>query len=331
MRPFSVPPIATLLSAALLACSSPRAPTRAATTATAPPEGVARTPSTPAPSPTAQAPAPPSPPPAFTIGTQADGALLARRSTPTAVVRGGLPVLGVAGLEGVQIAIVEHVEGARHEWRLHLARPGVDRWLDPEGMLLRAEPVELALHVVAPAATPLLFVRYADPRELPSVRAHELRAEAPFVFEARTGGATLDGVETLAEVPSRFPAARNLTREALATRTALSVGASLAEAPDDVLRSLLAPDLQWCTAVEGTPSVPERCRAMPPALRTAAFVRDTVRAALRRFADSEGFEQGADFAEGTTGNNHRVRLTFTGTGAARRVVRVHDVQIEHGE
>jgi hypothetical protein len=178
---------------------------------------------------------------------------------------------------------------------------------------------------------PLLFVRYRDPHELPSVRAIGLRAEAPFVVDERFGGAILDGVTSLAEVPTRFPAANNLTAEALASRTALSVAASLAEVPDTRLRALLAADLQWCTATEGTPSVPEQCRAVTAAQRTPVFVRDSLRAALRRFADSEIFEQGPDFAEGSTGNDHRIRVTFTAAGPTRKVARVNVVQIERGE
>jgi len=127
------------------------------------------------------------------------------------------------------------------------------------------------------------------------------------------------------------PVANNLTAQALATRSALSVGASLAETTDALLLSRLAADLQWCTATEGTPSVPEQCRAVTAAQRTPAFMRDTVRAALRRFADSETFEQGPDFAEGSTGNDHRIRLTFTAAGPSRRLARVNVVQIEHGE
>ena len=52
---------------------------------------------------------------------------------------------------------------------------------------------------------------------------------------------------------------------------------------------------------------------------------------LSRFADSETFEQGPDFAEGSTGNDHRIRVTFTAAGPTRKVARVNVVQIERGE
>jgi hypothetical protein len=267
----------------------------------------------------------------FAMGAQAEGLLLARRSTPTAIVRGALRVTGITALEGAQVAVVEHVDGPRRTWHLHLARPGVDAWLNPEGMLLRAEPREVAFHTLAPSQAPRLFVRFNDPRELPTVQTVTVQAEAPYLLDDRPGGLLFDGVASLGEVPTRVPVANNLTDEALATRSALSVGASLAEATDALLRSRLAADLQWCTATEGNPSVPEQRRAVTAAQRTPAFVRDTVRAALRRFVGSESFEQGPDFAEGYTGNDHRIRLTFTAAGPTRRLARVNVVQIEHGE
>lgn len=317
-----------ILSATFVACASPRSPTapsRAPSPATPSPA--------PAPTPVAVDAPPPAPPtpPIFAVGAQADGLLLARRSTPTAIVRGALRVAEITGLEGAQVVVVEHVDGPRHTWRLHVARPGVDTWLNPEGMLLRAEPSEMAFHTVAPSRVPLLFVRYSDPHELPSVRAVAVRAEAPYVFEERLGGATFDGVASLAELPTRVPVANNLTAEALATRSALSVGASLAEASDSLLQSRLAADLQFCTATEGTPAVPQSCRVVRAAQRTPAFMRDTLRHALQRFVGSESFEQGPDFAEGFTGNDHRIRLTFSPAGASRRLVRVDETQIEHGE
>jgi hypothetical protein len=309
--------LAVILSATFVACASPRSPTaplRAPTSA-------------PAPTPVAvDAP----PPPILAVGAQAEGLLLARRSTPTAIVRGALRVTEITGLEGAQVVAVEHVDGPRHTWRLHVARPGVDAWLNPEGMLLRAEPSEMAFHTVAPSRVPLLFVRYSDPHELPSVRAVAVRAEAPYVFEERLG-ATFDGVASLAEVPTRVPVTNNLTAEALATRSALSVGASLAEATDAMLLSRLAADLQFCTATEGTPAVPQSCRVVRAAQRTPAFVRDTLRHALERFVGSESFEQGPDFVEGFTGNDHRIRLTLSPAGASRRLVRIDETQIEHGE
>ena len=318
--------LAVAFAASFVACTSPRAPTAPSSAAS---------PATPSPAPTpvaVDAPPPPPPrPPIFGVGAQAEGLLLARRSTPTAIVRGALRVPEIAGLEGAQVAIVEHVEGQRHLWRLHVARAGVDAWLNPDGLLLRAEPREMAFLTVAPSRVPQLFVRYNDPRELPTVHVITVRAEEPYVFEDRPVGATFDGVAALAEVPSRVPVANNLTAEALATRSALSVGASLAGASDTLLSSRLAPALQWCSASEGTVTVPQSCRAVPAAQRTPVFMRDTLRAALRRFVDSETFEQGPDFAQGSTGNDHRIRLTFSPAGATRRLVRVDVTQIEHGE